>query len=143
MGRGDFRHGRVIYARLMGRNDRAELHPAVIVSPDNEIIQPEDFDPRGSDGVLANLVAVLGVSSHFAKFNDPYIKLPVGAKTGLTKECAVILNWYAIIDIPDDAEYLLGDVPATMMEGINMALRKALNDALTGTLVQTLASLRC
>ena len=35
-----------------------------IVSPDNEITQPEDFDPRlGGGKVDENLVAVIGISS--------------------------------------------------------------------------------
>ena len=102
----DFRHGRIVIAHLLGRNGKREEHPAVIVSPDAEIIQPEQFDPRlGGGNLPANLVAAMGVSTKFRQFQDPYIKLPVDAQTQLTKDCAAILNWYDVLDIPDDCEY--------------------------------------
>ena len=92
----DYRLGRIICCYLLGRNGRREQHPAVIVSPDEEIIQPERFDPRAARGVIKdNLIAVLGISTKYRNFQDPYIQLPSGAQTQLTSDCAVILNWIA------------------------------------------------
>jgi hypothetical protein len=66
--------------------------------------------------------------------------LPAGPKTQLTKDCAAILNWYAVLDIPDDCEYLLGDVPPELMRQINEAYRQHLTDRL-GTMQGTIAYL--
>lgn len=141
----DYRHGRIVIARLLGRNGKREEHPAVIISPDSEIIQPEDFDPRsGGRNVAANLVAALGVSTKYAQFRDPHIALPVGPHTQLVRNCAAILNWYAVLDIPDDCEYLLGDVPPPLMRRINDAYRKHLRErlgAMRGTVVDLLGML--
>src|SRR6266550_3911878 len=138
----DFRLGRIIYCYLLGRNGRREQHPAVIVSPDEEIIQPERFDPRAARGVIKdNLIAVLGISTKYGNFQDPYIQLPLGAQTQLTSDCAVILNWIATPAIPDDCEFLLGDLPPLLMVRINAEYRRLLKDALSraeGTLAETL-----
>ena len=65
----EYRLGRIIWAYLRpstaGR--KKELHPAIIISPDSEIIQPEDFDPR-IDPQKENLVAVVGVSTKFRNY---------------------------------------------------------------------------
>lgn len=143
--RPDFRLGRVVIARLPGRNGKREPHPAVIISPDSEIVQPEHFDPRlGGGSVAENLVAVMGVSTKYRQFSDPFIPLPVGGQTLLTKDCAAILNWYAVLDIPDDCDYLLGDVPPELMHRINAAYRKYLREhlgALQGTVSYLLGML--
>jgi hypothetical protein len=118
----DYRLGRVVTAYLLGRNGKREEHPAVIISPDSEIIQPEDFDPRSSRGIVsANLVGALGISTKYGNFSDPFIALPPGTTTELTRDCAVILNWYAVLDIPGDCEFLLGDVPPQLIQQINAA----------------------
>jgi hypothetical protein len=137
----EYRHGRIVIAHLLGRNGKREQHPAIIISPDSEIIQPEQFDPRaGAGGVAANLVGAMGVSTKYRQFSDPYIPLPIGARTQLTRDCAAILNWYAVLDIPDDCEYLLGDVPAALMRQINEAYRNHLRTRL-GTARGTIADL--
>ena len=98
-------------------------------SPDAEIIQPEHFDPRLEGGkVRDNLVAALGVSTKYRKFSDPYVRLPSDSRTLLTKDCAAILNWFTVIAIPDDCEFLLGDVPPELMEQINTEYRKVLKE---------------
>jgi hypothetical protein len=140
--RPEFRHGRIVIAQLLGRNGKREEHPALIISPYDEIIQPEQFDPRlGGGKVAANLVAAMGVSTKYRQFSDPYVTLPVGAQTQITKDSAAILNWYAVLDIPDDCEYLLGDVPPRLMRQINDAYRAHIRGelgAMQGTLVYLL-----
>jgi hypothetical protein len=142
----EYRLGRIVAAQLLGRNGRREEHPAVIISPDDEITQPEDFDPRGTGGqVRDNEIAVLGISTKYRNFSDPYVVLPVGKQTQLTRDSAVILNWYAALVIPDDLELLLGDVPSTLMLQINDAYRKDLSARLggmMGTVVQILSRLQ-
>jgi hypothetical protein len=146
LNRPDYRLGRIVSAYLLGRNGKREEHPAVIISPDSEIVQPEEFDPRTGGGTVgANLVAALGISTKYRNFPDPYIPLPPGEKTQLIRDCAVILNWYAILDIPDDCEFLLGDVPPRLMEQINIAYRRDLTQRLgatLGTVVQNLGLLQ-
>ncbi|HEY4328308.1 MAG TPA: hypothetical protein VGN88_01130 [Phycisphaerae bacterium] len=141
----DYRYGRIIGCYLLGRNGKRSLHPAVIVSPDNEIIQPEAFDPRNDRD---NLVAVIGISTQYKKFDDPFLSLPYMASghpmTGLTRDCAVILNWYAVIAIPDDSDFLAGDVPGGQLRKINDAIRRDLTAELgrhVGTFAQLLALL--
>jgi hypothetical protein len=130
----------------MGRNGKKELHPAVIISPDAEITQPEAHDPR-KDG--ENRVAVLGISTQYRKFPDPYIALPYHvrnhAMTGLNRDCAVILKWYAAISIPDDCDFMAGDVPQQLMRTINGAVRADLIARLgkqIGTFAQLMERLR-
>jgi hypothetical protein len=82
----------------------------------------------------------MGISSKFRNFSDPYIQLPAGAQTGLTKDSAGILNWYAVLNIPDDCDYLLGDVPPNLMSQINDAYRKHLRQRL-GMMQGTIAFL--
>jgi hypothetical protein len=141
----DYRLGRIISCFLLGRNGKREQHPAVIISPDIEIIQPEKFDPREAGGMVKdNLVAVLGISTKYRNFQDPYIPLPVGPQTQLTENCAVILNWIATPAIPDDCEFLLGDVAPALMVRINVEYRRLLKDVLSkveGTLAETLNAL--
>lgn len=82
----------------------------------------------------------MGVSTKYRQFDDPFIPLPINAQTQLTKDCAAILNWYSVLDIPDDCEYLLGDVPPGLMRQINAAHRKYLREKL-GALQGTVAYL--
>src|SRR5437867_475955 len=132
----EYRLGRIITTyQLLGRNKKRQEHPAVIISPDDEIIQPEYFDPRlGREELQDNLVVVLGISSQYQKFSDPYIQLPTGSQTQLIKDCAVILNWYGIVQLEDDVEYLLGDVPPNLMHQVNAAYRADLTKRLGGLL---------
>ena len=128
----NYRLGRIISCYLTGRNGKREQHPAVIISADAEIIQPEKFDPREAGGIVKdNLVAVLGISTKYRNFQDPYIRLPLGAQTQLTADCAVILNWVATPAIPDDCDFLLGDVPPALMLRINAEYRRLLKDVLS------------
>lgn len=139
--RPEYRYGRILGCYLRGRNGKSELHPAVIVSPDAEIAQPEVVDPRK---VILNPLAVLGVSTRYQSFNDPCIPLPFHPTshpvTRLSRDCAVILNWYAVIAIPDDCHFFAGDVPPGLMRQINAAIRNHLT-TLWGTQVGTLAQL--
>ena len=72
-GRPDFRMGRIIGARLRTKKGPRELHPAVIITPDAEIVQPSDFDPRaGGD----NVVVVVGVSTKYKCIPSPSLNSP-------------------------------------------------------------------
>ena len=70
------------------------------------------------------------ISTKYRNFNDPYISLPSDARTQLTADCAVILNWFAVLAIPDDCDLLLGDVSPALMLGINTEYRKVLRSKL-------------
>ena len=127
--RPDYRLGRILFCYLLGRNGKRESHPAVIVTPDAAIVQPTNFDPRGVGGtVLDNLIGVLGISTKYKEFADPYVKLSAGPETELTEDSAVILNWIATPVIPNDCLFLLGDVPAPLMVQINSEYRKLLEE---------------
>ncbi|MDB5292890.1 MAG: hypothetical protein JWL69_4131 [Phycisphaerales bacterium] len=122
-----YRLGRIIGAYLRTRKGTKELHPAVIVTPDQEIIQPADFDPRRGG---ENVVVVVGVSTKYALYNDPYVKLPFATPlhpvTGLNKDCAAIIGWYDLIHIEDDCTFKAGDVPRALMTQINERIRSDL-----------------
>jgi len=141
----DYRLGRIVSAFLLGRNGKREEHPAVIISPDAEIIQPEQFDPRlGGGEVGDNQVAVLGISTKYRHFSDPYVRLPRDSRTLLTEDCAAITNWFGVLTIPDDCEFLLGDVPPDLMLRINAEYRQVLSKRFThlqGTLAYCLSLL--
>jgi hypothetical protein len=127
--RPDYRHGRIIGAYLTSSSGgKKQRHPAVILSPDSAIVQPEDFDPRGGG---ENLVVVAGISSQYKKYNFPYVQLPYDAsnpsghwQTKLHSDVAVIIGWYHVITIDDDRCYWGGDVPAAIMGRINQAVRE-------------------
>ena len=124
MGRPDFRMGRIIGAWLRTKKGPRELHPAVIITPDAEIVQPSDFDPRtGGD----NVVVVVGVSTKYKLYSEPFIELPFQSGghpvTKLTRDCAMIVGWYDAICIPDDVHFWAGDVPANQMTRMNDAVR--------------------
>lgn len=120
----EYRHGRIIGAYLKTRKRGRELHPAIILSADWEIVQPHQFDPRRGD---ENLVVVIGISTKYAIYPDPYIKLPfhpgVHPQTKLTKDSAAIIGWYDVVSIPDDCRFLAGDVPPEVMRQVNSNVR--------------------
>jgi hypothetical protein len=120
-----YRLGRIIGAYLRSKKGRRQLHPAIILSPDAEIVQPELFDPRrGGD----NVVAVLGISTKYRVHPEPYLRLPFHPTghpvTGLNQDCAAIVGWYDVISIPDDVRFWAGDVPAELMVRLNDAVRR-------------------
>ena len=141
----DFRYGRVLGSYVLGRNGKRELRPVLVVSPDHEIIQPSAFDPRHQHD---NILAVLGISTQYRNFTDPHVPLPFSSTgnsvTGLTKDSAVILNWYHVISISDDCEFFAGDAPPFLMQQIRSAMRADLTSRMSqnvGTLAQVLAKL--
>ena len=67
------RYGGIVGAYLQAKKKGKQLHPAVIVTPDADIIQPESFDPRrGND----NIVVAIGVTTKYRLYNEPYVPLP-------------------------------------------------------------------
>jgi hypothetical protein len=70
---------------------KKEKHPAVIITADSDIIQPEQFDPRHDIGKV-NAVAVIGVSTKYLRY-PPYVALPYSPNKGghtvtkLTQDC--------------------------------------------------------
>lgn len=125
----EYRHGRIIGAYLRTKKGKRELHPAVILTPDAEIIQPEGFDPRKGG---ENVVVVIGVSSKYMHYKEPYVQLPFHepghAVTKLTKDSAAIVGWYDIVHLEDDIEFKAGDVPAEIMKQINDAVLKNIQE---------------
>lgn len=121
----EYRHGRIIGAYLRTRKGPKELHPAVIISPDEEITQPEDFDPRSGG---ENFVIVVGVSTKYTLYNDPYLKLPYASpfhpQTRLNKDAAAIIGWYDIVHIDDECQFKAGDVPPPLMIRLNQMIRE-------------------
>src|SRR5437870_6098564 len=101
----DFRYGRIVWAYLRTFKGKREEHPAVILTPTREIVQPERFDPRHGD---ENVVVVAGISTKYREHPQPYVRLPFHPSkdghpmTGLRKDCAVIVGWYQAIFIPTD-----------------------------------------
>jgi hypothetical protein len=120
--RPDYRQGRIVWACLRTAKGKREEHPAVILSPDSSIVQPEDFDPRtGQD----NVIVVAGISTKYRNHPNPYVPLPFRDSanghpvTQLRKDCAAIVGWYQAIFLPDDVTALGGDVPASQMREFN------------------------
>src|SRR5882724_5051261 len=100
--RPDYRQGRIVWAYLRTRKGKRELHPAVILTPDDEIVQPRDFDPRGGDD---NVVVVAGISTKYSRYADSYVRLPFQPTdrghplTKLRKDSAVIVGWYDVVTL--------------------------------------------
>jgi hypothetical protein len=123
-----FRHGGIVWAYLRSsRTGKREKHPAVILSDNADIVQPEQFDPRkGGD----NTVYVIGVSTKYKSHALPYVQLPYESRghpvTRLTHDCAVVIGWYHRVSIPDDVLAFGGDVPPDRMRQINDAVRQDL-----------------
>jgi hypothetical protein len=122
--RPEYRHGRIIGAFLHTKSRGRELHPAVILTPDSAIIQPELFDPRQGG---ENAVVVVGVTTKYKLYEDQFIKLPFHPSghqtTKLNKDCAAVIGWYDKVAIPDDVHFWAGDVPASVMVELNNAVR--------------------
>lgn len=122
MARPTFRQGRILWARLRSRSGKRELHPAAIISSDRDIVQPEHVDPRKAVNE-ANAVAVVGISTEFAKY-PPYILLPYSPNKGghaitkLTQACGACIGWYDWVALEDDVEGKGGDVPPAEMDRI-------------------------
>jgi hypothetical protein len=120
----EYRHGRIIGTYLRTKKGGRELHPAAILTSDTDIIQPQDFDPRRGE---ENVVVVIGISTKYSHYPDPYVKLPfhpsAHAHTKLTKDSAAIIGWYDAVNIPDDCRFLAGDVPPELMVQINSLVR--------------------
>jgi hypothetical protein len=115
-GTSGFRQGRIIGAYLRTRKGRRELHPAAVLTPNPEIIQPERFDPRSGD---ENLIVVIGISTKDSLYPDTYVKLPFHPsghpQTRLTKDAAAIIGWYDRVSIPDECQFMGGDVPPELL----------------------------
>jgi hypothetical protein len=60
--RPQYRQGRLLWAWLRSRSGKKERHPAIILTADADIIQPERFDPRKDIGKV-NAIAAIGVST--------------------------------------------------------------------------------
>ena len=114
-----YRQGRIIWARLRSGKGKKELHPAAIITPTPDIIQPERFDPR-QDPSRINAVAVIGISTEFKKY-PPYVLLPYSTAKGghpvtkLNSQCAACIGWYDWVVLEDDVEGRGGDVPPAQM----------------------------
>lgn len=126
----EYRHGRIIwaYVRPSTKDRRRQQHPAVIISPETEIIQPERFDPR-KDPTSENMVTVVGVSTKFRNYPEQrHVELPYRQgghpETGLKAECAAIIGWYDVIAIPDDVSDMAGQVPSRIMRQIDEMVRQ-------------------
>src|SRR5258706_3547010 len=115
----EYRLGRIVWTYLRTSDGRRkEQHPAVIISPNSEIIQPKHFDPRRHPGE-DNEVAVVGVSTKFRRYPDlVHFVLPFRTgghpETKLKTECAAIIGWYDLIVIEDDVLDLAGQVPVSI-----------------------------
>jgi hypothetical protein len=124
--RASYRQGRIVWAYLRGsQTGKRETHPAVILTEDADIIQPEDFDPRRRQS--DNIVHVVGVSTKHKQYKSPYILLPFTTAghpvTKLKQECGAIIGWYHRIAIPDDVIGFGGDVPSSQLEQLLVAVR--------------------
>jgi hypothetical protein len=126
---GSYRHGRILYAFLRGSTTgKMQRHPAIILDANEDIIQPERFDPRKTR--TQNTIHVIGVSTKHKTYDAEYVQLPFSssghAVTKLREDCGAIIGWYHRVTIPDDVIGFGGDVPAATMIRIDMAVRKDL-----------------
>ena len=119
--RPEYRHGRIVWAYLRTAKGKRE-DPAVILTSNTAIIQPEKFDPRTGG---ENVVVVAGISTQYRNYPNAYVKLPFRSSpnghpiTGLRKDCAAIVGWYQAIFLADDITALSGDVPPAEMHVLN------------------------
>lgn len=137
----EYRFGRIVWAWLRpSKPGPKQQHPAIIISPDSEIIQPESIDPR-RDLTRDNAVAVLGVSTRYRDYAGlAHFVLPSHpnrhAVTKLTRDCAAVIGWYDLVVIPDEVDDIAGDVPSKLLTEIEAAVRadlvKKLGAGLTG-----------
>jgi hypothetical protein len=125
-----FRQGRILWARLRARGGKKELHPAIIITAERDIIQPERFDPR-KDIDKVNAVAVVGVSTSFAKY-PPFVLLPYSSSPGghpvtkLREACGACIGWYDWVVLEDDVEGYGGDAPPAELDQIMDGITKDL-----------------
>ena len=124
-----YRQGRIIFAYLRSQSTgKMQRHPAIMLDLDQDITQPENFDPRKT--LAENIVHVIGVSTKHKFYDQEYIQLPFSssghALTKLREDCGAIIGWYHRVAIPDDVIGFGGDVPAPTMLAINYAVRKDL-----------------
>ena len=126
--RSEYRHGRIVWAYLRNAKGKREEHPAVILSPDESIVQPPDFDPRTS---RENVIVVAGISTKYRNYATPFVPLPFRASpaghpvTQLRKDCAAIVGWYHAIFIPDDVTAFGGEVPVKQLRELNAQVLNA------------------
>src|SRR5215217_448511 len=129
-----YRQGRILWAWLRAQSGKKEKHPAVIITADRDITQPEDFDPR-KDINTVNAVAVVGVSTKYRNY-PPYVALPYSPNPGghpitkLTEDCGACIGWYDWVVLEDDVLGLGGDVPPADMDRIVNAIAKDLIEKL-------------
>jgi hypothetical protein len=132
--RPSYRHGRILWGYLRSNlTGRREHHPAIILDRDQDIVQPEEFDPRqaGSD----NVIHVIGVSTKYKQYGFGYVSLPFTpnghALTGLKEDCGAVIGWYDRLSIPDDVTGadggFGGDAPLAQMRQIDEAVRQDLS----------------
>jgi hypothetical protein len=131
--RPSYRRGRIIWAYLRSNlTGKREMHPAIILDRDQDIIQPANFDPRQPP--YENVVHVIGISTKHKRYRLNYISLPFTneghSDTKLKVDCGAIIGWYDRLSIPDDVTGsnggFGGDVPATVMTKIDEAVRQDL-----------------
>jgi len=108
------------------------MHPAIILDKDQDIIQPEHFDPRQPP--FENIIYVIGVSTKHKQYAFEHVSLPFAASghtlTKLRTDCGAIIGWYDRLSIPDDITGsnggFGGDVPVAVMDKIEDAVRRDL-----------------
>jgi hypothetical protein len=127
-----YRHGRIIWAYLRSNlTGKRQLHPAIILNRNEDLVQPEDFDPRSAGD---NIIHVIGVSTKHKQYNFPYVTLPFRPDgrvlTKLKQDCGAIIGWYDRLVIPDDVVGagggFGGDVPSAVMSQVDEAVRQDL-----------------
>ena len=134
-----YRQGRILWARLRAQSGKKEPHPAVIITADCDIIQPQHFDPRRNLDQV-NAVAVVGVSTKYVRYKMPHVRLPfsVGAGghviTKLKEDCAACIGWYDWVVLEDDVIGRGGDVPPAEMDQIMGLIAKDFASKLTAKL---------
>ena len=132
-----YRQGRILWARLRAQSGKKEQHPAVIITADRDIIQPQQFDPRKNLDQV-NAVAVVGVSTKYARYKMPHVRLPFSAGghaiTKLKEDCAVCIGWYDWVVLEDDVIGRGGDVPPAEMDRIMQLVAMDLGSKLSAKL---------
>ena len=135
-----YRQGRIVWALLRSGKGKKERHPAVIISSDADITQPEQFDPRANIDKV-NAVAVIGVSTKYLKY-PPSVSLPYSTNMGghavtkLTGDCGACIGWYGWVVLEDDIEARGGDVPPVEMDQIMELVAKDLRVKLSSRAAQ-------
>jgi len=105
----------LIWATLVDRRGKAAEHPAIILTPNDQI------DPDAK-------VVVMAVTT---SFSDPptryHIPLPWNpdprrVRTGLARRSAAVVNWLDTVH-PQDIRRFAGDVPPKIMAAIQAELQ--------------------